>query len=407
MANALSAQKADTIQLQKLSERAGPLQPQGQRPISVTIPTIVASSQARNSYLRIDTFSSVNQNGSFEFDRVIKSGVVLKRTRKTKAWKSIFLVLRPNSLSIYRNQKEDKLRHKIHLSDLTAVALLKDPKQKRQHIFGLFSPSRNFHLEANSRQDVQEWVDLIRQTARIEEQEEMLLASPTWNNVSMNRLSQVMQSQSKGLHGERLSSSSPEPGDLVPRTSKTEALGSTTARRPSCTVDYSGNEFASHSDWSDIEISRKRGPSSGSAQEEVFAVKDSLPPSLSGIRNQSQMSGFNVEKDLERVVWQGYLLWLKSKSGVRQWKDSWVVIRPKNITFYKNNSEYLPTLIIPVSSIVNVVEIDPISKTKKFCLQFITEEKSYRFCAHNEDDLDNSIGAIKSLLARRKESRTC
>lgn len=130
------------------------------------------------------------------------------------------------------------------------------------------------------------------------------------------------------------------------------------------------------------------------------------PPSLGVIRNQSQMSGFNAEKDLERVIWQGYLLWLKSKSGVRQWKDSWVVIRPKNITFYKNNSEYLPILIIPVSSIVNVVEIDPISKTKKFCLQFITEEKSYRFCAHNEDDLDNSIGAIKSLLARRKESRT-
>lgn len=29
--------------------------------------------------------SPVNQNGSFEFDRVIKAGSVLKRTRKTKA----------------------------------------------------------------------------------------------------------------------------------------------------------------------------------------------------------------------------------------------------------------------------------------------------------------------------------
>jgi hypothetical protein len=43
---------------------------------------------------RIDTFkakaqltvmSPVNQNGSFEFDRVIKAGMVVKRTRKTKA----------------------------------------------------------------------------------------------------------------------------------------------------------------------------------------------------------------------------------------------------------------------------------------------------------------------------------
>ena len=35
--------------------------------------------------------SPVNQNGSFEFDRVIKSGTVVKRTRKTKA----SILLRP------------------------------------------------------------------------------------------------------------------------------------------------------------------------------------------------------------------------------------------------------------------------------------------------------------------------
>ena len=32
----------------------------------------------------MDTYSPVNQNGSFEFDRVIKSGYVQKRTQKTK-----------------------------------------------------------------------------------------------------------------------------------------------------------------------------------------------------------------------------------------------------------------------------------------------------------------------------------
>lgn len=43
-----------------------------------------SSGKMRNSYLNIDTFSPVNQNGSFEFDRVLKSGYVQKRTRKTK-----------------------------------------------------------------------------------------------------------------------------------------------------------------------------------------------------------------------------------------------------------------------------------------------------------------------------------
>jgi len=38
----------------------------------------------RSGHLNLDTFSPVNQNGSFAFDRVLKSGEVHKRTRKTK-----------------------------------------------------------------------------------------------------------------------------------------------------------------------------------------------------------------------------------------------------------------------------------------------------------------------------------
>lgn len=43
-----------------------------------------ATSGLRSGHLNLDIFSPVNQNGSFEFDRVLKSGEVLKRTRKTK-----------------------------------------------------------------------------------------------------------------------------------------------------------------------------------------------------------------------------------------------------------------------------------------------------------------------------------
>lgn len=42
------------------------------------------SSHVRNGHLNLDTFSPVDQNGSFAFDRVLKSGEVHKRTRKTK-----------------------------------------------------------------------------------------------------------------------------------------------------------------------------------------------------------------------------------------------------------------------------------------------------------------------------------
>ncbi|KAI6874526.1 hypothetical protein KC334_g18480, partial [Hortaea werneckii] len=138
-----------------------------------------SSRSSGNPRLTLDTFSSVNQNGSFDFDRIIKSGEVLKRTRKTKSWKPVFIVLRPNLLSIYRDKQETKLRHQINLVELTAVARQKDPRRKDKHIFGLFTPSRNYHVEAKSEQEAQEWVELIRQQARMDlDEEEMVLASP-------------------------------------------------------------------------------------------------------------------------------------------------------------------------------------------------------------------------------------
>lgn len=39
------------------------------------------SDKRRNSHLNLNTFSPVNQNGSFEFDRVLKSGTVYRRIK--------------------------------------------------------------------------------------------------------------------------------------------------------------------------------------------------------------------------------------------------------------------------------------------------------------------------------------
>jgi hypothetical protein len=52
-------------------------------PTSIAMPPNMAS-RLRNQ-LALDTYASpVNQNGSFEFDRVLKSGYLQKRTQKTK-----------------------------------------------------------------------------------------------------------------------------------------------------------------------------------------------------------------------------------------------------------------------------------------------------------------------------------
>ncbi|KAI3533537.1 PH domain-containing protein [Colletotrichum abscissum] len=370
-------------------------------PSSISLPTD-PNSRLR-SRLALDTYSSpVNQNGSFEFDRVVKSGYLQKRTQKTKTWKSIYFVLRPNSLSIYRSDKEDKLRHKLYLADLTAVALLKDPKNKRKNVFGLFSPARNYHFQASSSHDAEEWVDLIRSHARIEEEhDELLLASPNGKRQSYLVVGRSAQAGDMA-RTERLGSSSPEPLEPpVPRF-----VGST-HRRPSQMADtagYSGNELASHSDFSDNEIQRIQGMSIEDLAVQLPSKGTQDRPGLD--RNASQLSGLNIEQDPDRVIWQGWLWFLRSKGGVKQWKNLWGVLRPRNFILYKDESEYTAQFIRPMSAIVNVVDIDPVSKTKKHCLQLITEEKSYRFCAHDEESLIHCLGAFKSLFAKRRELET-
>ncbi|KAK3944244.1 hypothetical protein QBC46DRAFT_172212 [Diplogelasinospora grovesii] len=362
------------------------------------------------SRLGMDTFSPVNQNGSFEFDRVIKSGYVQKRTSKTKAWKSIYLVLRPNTLYIYKSEREEKLRHKIYLTDLTAVTLLKDPKQKRHNVFGLFSPSKNYHFQAPTLEDAQEWVELIRKDARIEEEEEeMLLASPIAGRQSYlgnaPDTSRALMSDQERL----ASSSSPEP--FHPPNRVMISSSGSGGRRPSQldSSGMSGTELASHSDFSDSDMPRV--PIGASI--ESLAVQS--PPNSymmqsaaqtrpsAGARNPSQVSAINHEHDPDRVIWQGWLWLLRTKGGVKQWKKSWAVLRPRNLILYKDESEYSVLFIVYLSSIVNVVDIDPMSRTKTHCLQIITDEKSYRFCAHDEEELVQCLGAFKSLLAKRRE----
>lgn len=72
---------------------------------------------------------------------------------------------------------------------------------------------------------------------------------------------------------------------------------------------------------------------------------------------------------------------------------------------YKRNQEYAALLIIPLPSILDVVEVDALSKSKRFCMQVITDDRSYRFCAKGEDELSRWLGSFKSLLTKKAAAR--
>ncbi|KAK9470740.1 uncharacterized protein V1510DRAFT_422338 [Dipodascopsis tothii] len=106
-----------------------------------------------------------------------------------------------------------------------------------------------------------------------------------------------------------------------------------------------------------------------------------------------------LERDT-KVLHSGYLLRLVRRYS--QWRRKWVVLRSKNLVLYKSEKEYQPLKVIPLDDIVDVMEIDPLSRSKRHCLQLITPEKRLRFCAASDEDLTAWLVALKAAIARYK-----
>ncbi|KAF2851474.1 PH-domain-containing protein [Plenodomus tracheiphilus IPT5] len=365
--------------------------PKPSHPIAISAPAMKLDAPApprfdtsKSPGASVGVMSPVNQNGCFEFDRIIKAGIVQKRTRKTRSWRPVYVVLRPNCLSIYKDKDETKLRHQINLAEITAVARQRDSKKKLDHVFGIFSPARNYHLGASTDKEAQEWVDLIRAEARMDgdEAEDFLPMTPATGK--------PFGSLGLGNSKRDLVSSSSEAEPVIPSSSKAPDTTSG-ARRPSQALNYSGNERASISDFDFSDTGFQA--SASSLPKKVIKPK----------RNVSQQSNIGSTPDDERVVYHGWLYVLKSKGGVRQWKKVWVVLRPKCLAFYKNEQEYSANVIIPMSSIIDAVDIDAVSRSKQYCMQVISEDKNFKFCAPDENSLARCLGAFKSLLAKKRE----
>lgn len=214
------------------------------------------------------------------------------------------------------------------------------------------------------------------------------------------------------------------PSYVLPKTRDKRVTTTNTARQPSF-ASYSGADHGSVSDFSDVGAPAARmsalsltntdpRPSTSSARPaQVSASYTSAParPQLD-IRSVSQMSGFGISAEEvrraqnpgeeERVVYHGWIYLLKSRSGVRQWKKVWLVARPKGVALYKGEEEYTALLILPFSNIIDAVEIDPISRSKTLCMQIIGEDRNYKFCAMDEESLARCLGALKSLISKRK-----
>lgn len=91
---------------------------------------------------------------------------------------------------------------------------------------------------------------------------------------------------------------------------------------------------------------------------------------------------------------------LRLKKRYNQWQRQYAILTGDSMSFYKSlNSSRTkkPTKVIPISQLLDVVELDPLSKSKPFCMQLITPQKRIRFSLDTEADLTKWLVAIKSI----------
>lgn len=268
-------------------------------------------------------------------------------------------MLRPNLLSIYRDKQETRLKHQVNMSEVTAVALRKDSKRKGDHggVFGIFSPSRNFHLEAGSEREAKAWVEVLRREARIDQTAGSTFASTSGGSGTPSGLGRMSYSAGRSsmasmrifrpvsadLSSSRLSTSLTTHHDTEPVFAPPRPIPGDGTNLSSSVGSFSDSaEEAMFGSMRDMSLNSRclpQGLAASSPQPDSM-LQNADQAGIPGTRHGAPSKHFymiNGPQVEERIVWNGYMQCLKMMRGVRQWRRYWTVLRAKHLALYKTD----------------------------------------------------------------------
>lgn len=109
-----------------------------------------------------------------------------------------------------------------------------------------------------------------------------------------------------------------------------------------------------------------------------------------------------TDNDYEFLLAQSQLWRLHKR---HQWKQYYVTLTNKKMYFYKSKRDIgNPCCTCPLDDLIDVIELDPLSKTKTNCLMIITPAERIRFCADNERDLSIWVSSLKAIRQSKLNS---
>ncbi|KAI8367497.1 uncharacterized protein BYT42DRAFT_586492 [Radiomyces spectabilis] len=355
-------------------------------------------------------------------EKVVKAGYLMKKGEKRRrTWKKRWFVLRTTKMALYKDSKEYKLLRIIDLHEIHSVVQVTS-KNKYKFVFAIITPKRMYYVQAKDQADMDGWFDAIERTkAELKSHDEddsssvdrdQEFAKDVITSYKSNHTANMMQ-QRRRSSGATCDTPTRRPsgGGVLP--------GSSASDKPTSHVHVPPVDIPkpqrTHPQSSPAHVSyTPQTPLSEFATGHIYPLSPNsehqahvhMAEGLASSEDDeeyswhSDMANVCEEESRNRVLIEGYLLKLGRNKG---WRKRWFVLRPETLAYYEDDKEYAPHRIIPLTHIIDSLEIEPISKHKRYCFKIIIPKRNYVLCANTEVDLESWLNALSVAVRRAKK----
>jgi hypothetical protein len=285
------------------------------------------------------------------------------------------------------------------MNEVHAVAEVK--LKNKQNVFGIVTPKRTYYVQATGKKELDEWVEAINNVKKdVQEGDD--------DDTGSQADSEDMSGRKGKTTAKRISSHkvksplSDKPLTISPED-ETAAID-IPPRPPFHSSEYNaegGHSFASASSGSIPNVSSS--PSSPVTGHFPSEKKDSSPTASS--EDDDDDDEIVDEIDDDRIIHKGLVYKLDRYKKI--WKKRFFVLKNDQLLHYKNKSKDHPKphLTINLADILDVIETDPVSKSKQNCFKVITPKRNYICCVSTEESQVAWLAAFQVALSKIKEKQ--
>ncbi|KAF7729240.1 hypothetical protein EC973_004770 [Apophysomyces ossiformis] len=320
-------------------------------------------------------------------EKTVKAGYLLKKGEK---------------------RREYKLLRIIDLHEIHSVVQVTS-KNKYKHVFAIITPKRMYYVQAQDQQDMNSWFEAIERTkaelrlydadddaSSVDRDQEF--AKDVVSSYQSNHTANMLHQRRRSSGGVYDASRRPSAGHIVtsPVNERSTHVNVPPVDIPKARAHAAAEGLSSYSTGHTYPLS----PSSDSQVQQHMAEGLASSEDEEDYSWNYDIANVQQEETRNRVLIEGYLLKLGRNKG---WRKRWFVLRTDTLAYYEDDKEYSPHRIIPLTHIIDSLEIEPISKSKRFCFKIIIPKRNYVLCASTEVDLESWLDALSVAVRRAKK----